>query len=120
LGTIGDTVNISATKEGVKFSVQGDTGSGTIVCKQGTASDDKEEESVQIKMEEEVSLTFAVRYLNSFAKVCCVLCCAALCVHPLSAGVLRCDAGHSPVFDGDSEDVGRRAACGGVRHCQQR
>jgi len=30
--------------------------------------DDKEEESVQIKMEEEVSLTFALRYLNSFAK----------------------------------------------------
>lgn len=68
LQTIGDTVNISATKEGVKFAVQGDTGSGTIVCKQGTASDDKEDESVQIKMDEEVSLTFALRYLNSFAK----------------------------------------------------
>jgi proliferating cell nuclear antigen len=68
LQTIGDTVNISATKEGVKFAVNGDSGSGTIVCKQGTASDEKEEESVQIKMEEEVSLTFAVRYLNSFAK----------------------------------------------------
>jgi len=68
LQTIGDTVNISATKEGVKFSVTGDTGSGTIVCKQGASADEKEEESVQIKMEEEVSLTFALRYLNSFAK----------------------------------------------------
>jgi len=68
LATIGDTVNISASKEGVKFAVQGDTGSGTIVCKQGTASDDKQDESVQIKMDEEVSLTFALRYLNSFAK----------------------------------------------------
>ena len=68
LQTIGDTVNISASKEGVKFAVQGDTGSGTIVCKQSTASDDKQDEGVQIKMEEEVSLTFALRYLNSFAK----------------------------------------------------
>jgi len=68
LQTIGDTVSISATKEGVKFAVAGDTGAGTIVCKQGSAADDKEEESVQIKMEEEVSLTFALRYLNSFAK----------------------------------------------------
>ena len=59
----------SATKEGVKFSVQGDTGAGNRLQTQGTASDDKEEESVQIKMEEEVSLTFALRYLNSFAKV---------------------------------------------------
>jgi len=68
LATIGDTVNISATKEGVKFAVNGDSGSGTIVCKQGGAADEKEEEGVQIKMDEEVSLTFALRYLNSFAK----------------------------------------------------
>jgi len=65
---IGVTVNISATKEGVKFSVAGDLGTGSIVCKQGAGIDEKEDEEVVIKMEEEVSLTFALRYLNFFAK----------------------------------------------------
>ena len=68
LQTIGDTVTITATKEGVKFEVTGDTGTGTILCKQGSATDVKADESVEIKMETEVSLTFALRYLNSFAK----------------------------------------------------
>jgi len=65
---IGDTVTIAATKEGVKFSVAGDLGTGSIVCKQGGAVDEKEDEQVQIKLEDEVSLTFALRYLNFFAK----------------------------------------------------
>lgn len=64
---IGDTVKISASKEGVKFSVNGDLGSGSITCKQHNAVDDGDD-TVQIKLEEEVSLTFALRYLNSFAK----------------------------------------------------
>jgi len=67
IAIIGDTVTISATKEGVKFGVSGDLGTGSIVCKQGGV-DEKEEDQVSIKMEEEVSLTFALRYLNFFAK----------------------------------------------------
>jgi len=67
IAVIGDTVKISATKDGVKFAVAGDMGTGSITCKQ-TASVDDEKDSVQIKLEEEVSLTFALRYLNSFAK----------------------------------------------------
>ena len=65
---IGDTVKISASKDAVKFSVAGDMGTGSITCKQNTSVDEKEENSVQIKLDEEVSLTFALRYLNSFAK----------------------------------------------------
>ena len=65
---IGDTVKISASKDGVKFSVSGDLGTGSITCKQNAAVDD-DKDSVQIKLDEEVSLTFALRYLNSFAKV---------------------------------------------------
>jgi len=65
---MGDTVKISATKEGVKFSVSGDIGSGSIVCKQGGGVDEEEEDSVSIKLEDEVSLTFALRYLNFFSK----------------------------------------------------
>jgi len=68
IAIMGETVSISASKEGVKFSVAGDMGTGSIVCKQGAAADEKEEDSVVIKMEDEVSLTFALRYLNFFAK----------------------------------------------------
>jgi proliferating cell nuclear antigen len=66
IAIIGDTVKISASKEGVKFGVSGDLGTGSIVCKSNSAVDD--DEAVVIKVEEEVNLTFALRYLNFFAK----------------------------------------------------
>ncbi|WOL18949.1 hypothetical protein Cni_G27746 [Canna indica] len=67
LSAIGDTVVISVTKEGIKFSTNGDIGSANIVCRQNT-SVDKPEASTIIEMREPVSLTFALRYLNSFTK----------------------------------------------------
>ncbi|PON87573.1 Proliferating cell nuclear antigen, PCNA [Trema orientale] len=67
LSTIGDTVVISVTKEGVKFSTRGDIGTANIVCRQNP-SIDKPEEATIIEMEEPVSLTFALRYMNSFTK----------------------------------------------------
>jgi len=67
IAIIGDTVKISASKEAVKFSVSGEMGDGNIICKQDTSVDD-EDDTVSIKLEEKISLTFALRYLNSFAK----------------------------------------------------
>jgi proliferating cell nuclear antigen len=67
LTILGDTVLISATKEGVKFSVSGELGSGNVMCRQ-TNDIDKEEESVTIDLQEAVSLTFALRYLNWFTR----------------------------------------------------
>ncbi|CAI0392986.1 unnamed protein product, partial [Linum tenue] len=67
LATIGDTVVISVTKEGVKFSARGDMGSANIVLRQNTTVD-KPEEATIIEMNEPVSLTFALRYMNSFTK----------------------------------------------------
>lgn len=67
LSTIGDTVVISVTKEGVKFTTSGDIGSANIVCRQNNNVDNKDEATV-IDMNEAVSLTFALRYLNSFTK----------------------------------------------------
>jgi proliferating cell nuclear antigen len=67
LTILGDTVLISATKEGVKFSVSGELGSGNIMCKQG-GEIDKESEQVTIDLQEAVALTFALRYLNWFTK----------------------------------------------------
>jgi len=68
IAIIGDTVKISASKDGIKFAVAGDMGTGSIVCKQNQGVDEEEDEQIVIKMEEEVSLTFALRYLNFFAK----------------------------------------------------
>jgi len=68
LSILGDTVNISASKESVKFSVSGDLGNGNIQLMQTTDADAKTEEIVKIKMKEKVELTFALKYLNSFTK----------------------------------------------------
>ncbi|GMY10962.1 proliferating cell nuclear antigen [Fagus crenata] len=67
LSSIGDTVVISVTKEGVKFSTRGDIGTANIVCRQNTTVD-KPEEATIVEMNEPVSLTFALRYMNSFTK----------------------------------------------------
>ncbi|KAH0454217.1 hypothetical protein IEQ34_016141 [Dendrobium chrysotoxum] len=67
LSSIGDTVVISVTKEGIKFSTRGDIGNANIVCRQNTTVD-KPEQATVIQMNEAVSLTFALRYLNSFTK----------------------------------------------------
>lgn len=69
---IGDTVQITACKDSVKFSVNGDMGTGNITCRQTTNVDEKAEakkaSKVTIELEEPVSLNFALRYLNMFAK----------------------------------------------------
>jgi len=67
LSSIGDTVVISVTKEGVKFSTRGDIGTANIVCRQNTTVD-KPDDATIIEMQEPVSLTFALRYMNSFTK----------------------------------------------------
>ncbi|CAK0785120.1 hypothetical protein CVIRNUC_008326 [Coccomyxa viridis] len=67
LSTIGDTVLIGVTKDGVRFSTQGDIGSANVTLRQHTNAD-RPEDNVVIDMQEPVALTFALRYLNSFAK----------------------------------------------------
>ena len=88
LSQFGESVVISCTKEGVKFSAAGDIGVGNIKLAQ-TANVDKEEEAVSIEMQEPVTLTFATRsdkifssftseiislcrYLNMFTKASCL------------------------------------------------
>jgi len=68
LTILGDTVLVSATKEGVKFSVSGDLGNGNITCRETSEVDAKQEEITSVKLEEPVQLTFALRYLNFFTK----------------------------------------------------
>ncbi|XP_030448428.1 proliferating cell nuclear antigen-like [Syzygium oleosum] len=71
LGSIGEpvvAVVIFVTKEGVKFSTRGDIETANIICRQDT-SVDKPEDATIIKKNKSVSLTFALRYMNSFTKV---------------------------------------------------
>jgi len=70
MATIGDTILISTTKEGVKFSVSGDIGSGEMTLRntKDSAMDKSDSDSVLIELEEPVSQSFALRYLNMFTK----------------------------------------------------
>merc|ERR1712010_326022 len=68
LAILGDTVTIAVSKDGVKFSVSGEMGSGNMTLRQNSSVDTKEEDKVSIEMEEPVSLNFALRYLNFFTK----------------------------------------------------
>lgn len=67
LTSIGDTVMISATKEGIKFSTSGDVGTANITCRHSTTAE-KPEDQTHIDLKEPVALTFALRYLNNFSK----------------------------------------------------
>ena len=97
LSQFGESVVISCTKEGVKFSAAGDIGTGNIKLAQ-TANVDKEEEAVTIEMQEPVTLTFACRlfieivwkefnltfnrYLNMFTKASCLAAQVSLSMSP--------------------------------------
>jgi|GEM_PF-1750333 len=63
---LGDTCTISCSKEGVRFSVDGDVGKANIMLKPGQVAN--ENKKVQIEMDEPVELRFALRYLNLFSK----------------------------------------------------
>ncbi|MFS7900967.1 putative proliferating cell nuclear antigen, PCNA [Helianthus anomalus] len=65
--TVGDTVVISFTKEGLEFSTKGDTGTANIVCTQNTFGD-KPEEATIIETWKPVSAKFELSYLNSFTE----------------------------------------------------
>lgn len=65
--TNGNTVVIEATKEGVKFSCQGDIGNGSVTVRQHT-NVEKPEQNVTIDLTEPVALTFSLKYLVNFTK----------------------------------------------------
>jgi len=67
MSVLGDTCSIGCSKEGVKFAVSGDLGNGNILLRQN-ASVDKDDDAVEITMEDPVTLNFALRYLNFFTK----------------------------------------------------
>merc|ERR1712187_726516 len=66
LKEFGETMQIQASKDGIRFSVQGDVGSGNVVLK--PRESEKPEERVSLKVDEPVTATFALRYLVTFSK----------------------------------------------------
>jgi len=66
LSQFGESIAISCSKQGVKFSSTGDIGTGNVKLAQGSSADS--DENIVIELQEPVTLTFASRYLSSFAK----------------------------------------------------
>ena len=60
-------VGIEASKDGVRFSCQGDIGSGSVTVRSHTNAE-KPDNDVTITLSEPVSLTFSLKYLVNFCK----------------------------------------------------
>merc|ERR1712110_1226008 len=66
LKEFGETMQVNASKDGIKFSVSGDVGAGNVVLK--PRESEKPEEKVTLTVNEPVTATFALGYLVTFAK----------------------------------------------------
>jgi len=66
LKEFGDSMNMSCNKDGLKFTVTGDIGTGNVVVKPRDSETDKEK--VTIACQEPQQAGFAIRYLNFFTK----------------------------------------------------
>ncbi|KAF2069588.1 hypothetical protein CYY_009092 [Polysphondylium violaceum] len=66
LSIMGENVTITANKEGVKFSVSGDSGSGNITVRPTT--DTEADLATTIESKEPVVLSFALKFLSNFTK----------------------------------------------------
>ncbi|XP_019863932.1 PREDICTED: proliferating cell nuclear antigen-like [Amphimedon queenslandica] len=67
MSQLGDSIVVACTKDGIQFSASGDMGSGKINLRQSSLVD-KEEDQINIELNDPVHLTFALRYLNYFTK----------------------------------------------------
>ena len=94
LQIVGDTVKISCTKDGVKFSVVGDLVSGNTMIRQ-SQNVEKPEEAVVIDLEEPVSQSFAM--VSDFPRAITQALCSFQLVEPCCpAGLPR------PILQSDS------------------
>jgi proliferating cell nuclear antigen len=73
-------VNIEATKEGIKFSCNGDIGSGAVTLRSHT-NVEKPAENIAIELSEPVSLTFSLKYLVNFCKASALSSQVKICLH---------------------------------------
>ncbi|KAI7889337.1 proliferating cell nuclear antigen [Mucor mucedo] len=64
---LSDSVNIECTKEGIKFSADGEIGKGSITLK-ANSTVDKDDDATIIELQQSVSMTFSIKYLVNFTK----------------------------------------------------
>jgi len=65
LSQFGESITVGCSKQGVKFTSSGDIGTGNIKLATNASVDGN---TIEVDLQEPVTLTFASRYLNSFAK----------------------------------------------------
>jgi len=66
--SFGATMTIKVTKDEISFCVTGELGSGTMSLRCSTATDEEQPEATFIDSREDISQSFALRYLQSFTK----------------------------------------------------
>lgn len=67
LSQLGDSLAIAVTKDNIKFSTEGDIGSGSVLL-QPYVNMDKPEDSIKLEMDQPVDLTFGAKYLLDIVK----------------------------------------------------
>jgi proliferating cell nuclear antigen len=72
-------VAIEASKDGVKFSCNGDIGNGAVTLRSHT-NVEKPELNVDIELTEPVALTFSLKYLVNFCKASALSSTVKLCL----------------------------------------
>lgn len=60
-------VSIEASKDGIKFSCNGDIGNGSVTLR-GVQDIEKPQNNIDIELTEPVSLVFSLKYLVNFCK----------------------------------------------------
>jgi len=66
--SFGDTLVIKVTKDEISFSAMGELGCGTMSMRNSTATDEEESEATLIDSREDITQSFALRYLQNFTK----------------------------------------------------
>lgn len=74
-----DIVSIEASKDGVKFSCNGDIGNGAVTLRSHT-NVEKPDLNVDIELTEPVALTFSLKYLVNFCKASALSSTVKLCL----------------------------------------
>ncbi|OBA22939.1 proliferating cell nuclear antigen [Metschnikowia bicuspidata var. bicuspidata NRRL YB-4993] len=67
LKNLSESLNITVTKDAVKFSAEGESGTGSVVLKPFTDIDNPDQ-SVSVNLENSVDLTFGLKYLSDIIK----------------------------------------------------
>ncbi|KAI8988436.1 proliferating cell nuclear antigen [Mycotypha africana] len=67
LASLSETVTIECSKDGIRFSADGEIGKGAVTLKANSAVDNEEDATV-IELQQSVVMTFSIKYLVNFTK----------------------------------------------------